>query len=267
VGLLPAALNALGRPAYGIVEAGERFLQQLAAMGTLVGGTFERFPLIVRNIGISLEQMYAIGITSLPLVTVTSLFVGSVTVTQAVYQFSGFIPLRYLGLAVCKSMITELAPVVTAMVISGRITTAIAAEIGSMKTTEQIDAMTILSLDPIRYLVVPKTVACMIMVPVLVAWATLLAFLGSILTVVLTVRLTLETYLAGLRMFFHPRDLFIGVGKTAVFGAVIALVGAHFGYRTSGGAEGVGTATNRAVMLATVLILIVEFIMAFMFLR
>jgi len=260
-------LIRLGRVYYGIGDAFAAFLRQLVVISSLVARTITRMPLAVRNIDLSLEQMFAIGITSAPLVTVIALFVGSVTVTQAVYQFSGFIPLRYLGVAVCKSLITELAPVVASLVVSGRITTAIAAEIGSMRTTEQLDAMTILSLDPVRYLVVPKTIACMVMLPVLVIWATLMAFVGSILTVVLTVRLTLPTYLTGLRMFFHAPDLFMGIGKTAVFGAIIALVGAYCGYRTRGGAEGVGVATTKAVMLSSVLILIFDFIMAFMFLR
>jgi phospholipid/cholesterol/gamma-HCH transport system permease protein len=260
-------LTFFGRIYYTLVDTFASFLRQLVVIGELTASTARRMPLVLRNVGISIGQMYAIGITSLPLVTVIALFVGSVTVTQAVYQFSGFIPLRYLGLAVCKTMITELAPVITSLVVSGRITTAIAAEIGSMKTTEQLDAMNILSLDPIRYLVVPKTLACVVMMPVLVIWADLMAFLGSIVTVVLTVRVTLATYLAGLRMFFNPIDLYMGIFKTSVFGAIIAIVGSHFGYQAKGGAEGVGTATTRAVMLSSVLILIFDFIMAFMFLR
>jgi phospholipid/cholesterol/gamma-HCH transport system permease protein len=172
-----------------------------------------------------------------------------------------------MGMVVCKSLITELAPVLTSLVVSGRIATAIAAEIGSMKTSEQLDAMTILRLDPIRYLIVPKTLACVIMLPVLVIWAEFLGFIGSIITVILTVDMTLYSYLSGLRMFFMPSDLFVGIGKTAVFGAIIAIVGSHFGFEARGGAEGVGGATTKAVMLSSVLILIFDFIIAFLFLR
>jgi phospholipid/cholesterol/gamma-HCH transport system permease protein len=260
-------LRSLGWVYYALVDGGAAFLVQLSVMFALIGRTAARLPLVYRNVDISLEQMYAIGITSLPLVTVIALFVGSVTVTQAVYQFSGFIPLRYLGMAVCKTLTTELAPVILSLVVSGRITTAIAAEIGSMKATEQLDAMTILSLDSVRYLVVPKTIACTLMLPVLIIWGMLMAFAGSVVTVALSVRVTVPAYLAGLHMFFNPFDLLIGVGKTAVFGAIIALVGAYFGYQARGGAEGVGNATTRAVMLSSVLILIFDFIMAFMFLR
>jgi phospholipid/cholesterol/gamma-HCH transport system permease protein len=236
-------------------------------MGRLVYRVVTRAHLLFRNVDISIEHMYSIGITSLPLVSVTSLFLGSVTVTQAVYQFSGFIPLRYLGVAVCKTLITELAPVVTSLVVSGRITTAIAAEIGSMRNTEQLDAMTILSLDPIRYLIVPKTVACIVMMPMLVIWAGLCAFAGSIVTVILSVPITLNTYLMGLRMFFNATDLLVGVAKTAVFGGIIAIVGSYFGFQARGGAEGVGNATTKAVMLSSILILIFDFIIAFLVLR
>jgi len=236
-------------------------------MALLLGRSISRSLFIFKKPALSFEQAFSIGIGSLPLVTIISIFLGSVTVTQAVYQFQGFIPMRYLGFAVCKSLITELCPVVTSMVVSGRITTAIAAEIGSMKTSEQLDAMHILSLDPIRYLIIPKILAAVIMLPVLVIYSELMAFLGSIVTVVLTVDITLYTYMSGLRLFFQSQDLLVGVFKTAVFGGIIALVGSHFGFMTKGGAQGVGASTTRAVLVASVLILIFDFIIAFVMLR
>jgi phospholipid/cholesterol/gamma-HCH transport system permease protein len=257
----------MGEVLFLTLEGLRSFLQQIYEMARLAAKTLVRMPLFFKNVNISVAQMYGIGITSLPLVTVIALFTGSVTVTQAVYQFAGFVPLRYLGMVVSKSIVTELAPVLTSLVVSGRITTAIAAEIGSMKGSEQLDAMTILRLDPIRYLIVPKTLACLIMLPMLVIWAEFLAYLGSVVTVVLTVDMTLFSYLNGLRMFFNPTDVYVGIGKTAVFGGIISLVGSHFGFRARGGAEGVGHATTKAVMLSSVLILIFDFIIAFLFLR
>lgn len=257
----------MGEVLFLTLEGLRSFLQQIYEMARLAAKTLVRMPLFFKNVNISVAQMYGIGITSLPLVTVIALFTGSVTVTQAVYQFAGFVPLRYLGMVVSKSIVTELAPVLTSLVVSGRITTAIAAEIGSMKGSEQLDAMTILRLDPIRYLIVPKTLACLIMLPMLVIWAEFLAYLGSVVTVVLTVDMTLFSYLNGLRMFFNPTDVYVGIGKTAVFGGIISLVGSHFGFRARGGAEGVGQATTKAVMLSSVLILIFDFIIAFLFLR
>lgn len=260
-------IKKLGEVFWRIIDAGEAFLRQFTAIFSLIGRILSRLPLITKNIDRSIWQMFAIGITSIPLVSVVSIFVGAVTVTQAVYEFSGFIPLRYLGLAVCKTLITELVPVVVSLVVSGRIATAIAAEIGSMKNTEQLDAMTILGLDPIRYLIVPKTIASTIMLPVLVVWGMGIAFIGTIITVIVSVDVTLYAYLSGLRMYFNPADLYMGILKTAVFGAIIAIVGSHFGYQAKGGAEGVGDATTKAVMLSSVLILIFDFIIAFMVLR
>jgi phospholipid/cholesterol/gamma-HCH transport system permease protein len=263
--IIPLRIVAgVGTVTLGLIDYILDFLRGLKRISALIFISFSRMHLIAKNISISIQQMYSIGIGSLPLISVIALFTGSVTVTQAVYQFSGIVPLRYLGLAVCKALITELGPVITSIVFACRVCTAIAAEVGSMKATEQLDAMTCLNLDPIRYIIVPKIIACIIMVPVLVIWAELLAFLGSIVTVILSVDTTLYLYLSGLRMFFNPADLFIGIVKTSVFGCIIAIVGSHFGLETTGGAEGVGIATTRAVMTSIVLILVFDFIIAFL---
>jgi phospholipid/cholesterol/gamma-HCH transport system permease protein len=168
---------------------------------------------------------------------------------------------------VSKSLVTELCPVLTSLVISGRVSTAIAAEIGSMKTSEQLDAMELLCLDPIRYLIVPKVLAAMIMLPVMVIFSEAIAYIGSIITTIVFVDMTLHLYLQGLRLMFDPMDLAIGIAKTSAFGAVIALTGAHFGFQARKGAEGVGEATTKAVMTAAVLILILDFVIAFLVLR
>ena len=253
-----------GELAVGIVEEIALFLTHIARIFTLLGHIIIRLPLALKNISLSFEQMYAIGVESLPLVTVIAVFIGATTVTQAVYQFSGFIPLKYLGLAVCKTLISEIGPVFTSMVVAQRISTSIGAEIGSMKVNEQLDAMTCLNLDSVRYLFVPKTVACIIMLPVLVIWSELVAFISSILTVIFSVHVTLYVYLTGLKLFFNPADLIIGIAKTSVFGAIIALTGCHFGLEARGGAEGVGEATTKAVMTSCLLILVFDFIIALM---
>jgi phospholipid/cholesterol/gamma-HCH transport system permease protein len=260
-------VSGVGQTFFRVSRSFAAFLREFYVIFVLIGKIFSRFPLVFKNFDLTLWQMFAIGITSIPLVSIISVFVGSVTVTQAVYEFSGIVPLRYLGLAVSKTLSTELVPVITSMVVSGRIATAIAAEIGSMKNTEQLDAMSILSLDPVRYLFVPKMIACIIMLPVLVIIAEGIAFVSSVVTVVLSVDVTLFSYLNGLRMYFNVWDVIIGILKTAVFGAIIALVGCHFGYHAKGGAEGVGVATTKSVMLASVLILVFDFIIAFMVLR
>jgi phospholipid/cholesterol/gamma-HCH transport system permease protein len=256
-------VQRVGSSFFSLVNTTAAFLSHVTCMTALAGRIFGRFPLMVKNVSLSIEQMYAIGIQSLPLVSVIAIFIGATTVTQAVYQFSGFIPLNYLGLAVCKTLISEIGPVFTSMVVAGRISTGIAAEIGSMKTGEQLDAMVCLNLDPVRYLYAPKMIACMIMVPMLVVWSELIAFISSILTVIFSVKVTLYVYLTGLKTLFNPADLIIGIAKTSVFGAIIALTGCYFGLETRGGAEGVGNSTTKAVMTSFVMILIFDFLIAF----
>jgi phospholipid/cholesterol/gamma-HCH transport system permease protein len=256
-------VSRLGAEGISVARGGGVFLSHVCRISVLLWQIITRVPLVVKNVSLSVEQMYGIGIDSLPLVSVIAIFIGATTVTQAVYQFSGFIPLKYLGLAVCKTLITEIGPVFTSMVVAGRISTAIAAEIGSMKTGEQLDAMTCLNLDPVRYLYVPKMIACMTMIPMLVIWSVAIAFASSILTVLFSVKITLFVYITGLKMLFNPADLIIGVLKTSVFGGIIALTGCHFGLETRGGAEGVGNSTTKAVMTSYVLILIFDFLIAF----
>lgn len=242
------------------------FLLHVYKYSELTFLTVIRMPLCVKNPQLTINQMYSLGLESLPLVSIIGFFLGAATVTQAVYQMSFIVPMRYLGVLVCKGLTTELGPVVTSMVVAGRVATGIAAEIGSMRTSEQLDAMQVLDLDPIRYLIVPKMLACVIMLPVLVVFAELIAFLGSILTVFFSIDMTMYTFLNGLRLFFNATDVFIGVAKTLVFGLIIAITGAYFGFETKGGAEGVGNATTKAVIVSAILILIFDFIMAFLFL-
>jgi phospholipid/cholesterol/gamma-HCH transport system permease protein len=255
-------VSLTGEAAFSIGRGGAGFLQSVYRFSALTARTFARVPLLVKNPDLTIAQAYGLGIESLGLVTVVAVFLGSETVIQAVYQMAGIIPMRYLGVLVCKSMTTELAPVITAMVVAGRCATGIAAEIGSMKTTEQLDAMQVLRLDPLRYLIMPKTVACVVMLPVLAIWAEFVGFVGSIITVLLTVDVTMNTYITGLRLFFEPMDLFVGIFKTMVFGVIVALTGAHFGFESRGGAEGVGDATTKAVITAAILILVFDFLIA-----
>jgi phospholipid/cholesterol/gamma-HCH transport system permease protein len=255
-------LRKIGATARFGTAWGATFLRSVTDYFALAQVTFRRMPQLVRNPDITVSHMYTLGVESAGLVSVIAIFLGSVTVTQAIYQMSGIIPLRYLGVLVQKGILNELGPGITSMVFAGRVATGIAAEIGSMKNSEQFDAMMVLNLDPIRYLIVPKTAACIIMLPLLVIWAELLAFLGALVTVVLTVDMTAHAFLSGLRLFFNPADLYFGIIKTSVFGAIVAITGAHFGFHVKGGAQGVGDATTKAVVTSVVLILIFDFLMA-----
>lgn len=243
------------------------FFQSVFHLSHLLYSVLQRLHLIFKNPELTLKQMRIIGVGSFPLVLVTSIFFGAETVIQANFQFQGLVPMRYLGFVVSKSLVTELAPVMTAFVFSSRISTAIAAEIGSMKNSEQLDAMVCLSLDSIRYVIVPKIVAATIMLPVLVIFSELIGYLSSIVVAqTLVENITMSTYFEGLQLFFSAKDMLLGIMKTAIFGAVIALSGAHFGLQCAKGAEGIGSATTRAVMLSAMLILVFDFVVALLFL-
>lgn len=238
------------------------FLRSVYRYFSLAYQTAIRIPLLFKNPDLTINHMYSLGIESLPLVTVIGLFLGSEIVIQGMYQMTGIIPMRYLGVLVCKGITIELGPVITSMVVAGRVATGIAAEIGSMKTSEQLDAMQVLSLDSIRYLIVPKTAACIIMLPVLTIWGELMSFTGAIINTILSVDITMQSFFNGLQLFFNANDLIIGVLKTSVFGIIIAITGAHFGLEARSGAEGVGEATTKAVVTSAVLILIFDFVIA-----
>lgn len=217
---------------------------------------------MVKNPYLTSEQMLFMGVNSLPLVIFTSVFTGAVSAVQASYQFQNFIPMRYLGTAVGKAVIIELGPVLTALVVAGRVGASIAAELGTMRVTEQIDAMETMALDPVRYLVVPRFLAGIIMLPILTIIADLVAILGGLAVAVWFLDLTTYTFLNGVRLFFDLQDLFAGLVKSIVFGAIIALIGCFQGFRTLGGAQGVGFSTTRAVVVSSILILLSDYIIA-----
>ena len=158
-----------------------------------------------KYIGLSIEHMYQIGILSVPIVILTSLFSGMVTAVQAAYQFeSGFIPTWYVGGIVGEGVLLELAPMLTALVMTGKIGATIAAEIGTMRVTEQIDALESLSFDPISYLIFPRILASIFMFPMLIIVADIFGILGGYIVAVSSMDLTASEFLRGLRSWFHP---------------------------------------------------------------
>ncbi len=204
-----------------------------------------------------------IGNKSVPLISITAIFIGAVAAWQAAYQFT-FIgaPLRYLGAAVGKAIVIELAPVLTALVVAGRVGAGIAAELGTMRVTEQIDALDSMGINPVRYLVMPRFFASSFMLPLLTMLSITIAIGGALLVSVLFVDLSYETFLSGIKDSFKMADLFAGLVKAWVFGAIIGLVGCREGFYAGGGARGVGTATTQAVVIAAVMILISDYIIA-----
>jgi len=247
---------------FGVLRNFYDTFANLSKLYYLIGQIARELPHIFKRFRLTADQMMSLGIGSLPLVAITSCFTGGVAVSQAKYQFSNIVPLTYLGTAVCKAVVIELAPVLTALVLAGRIGASIAAELGSMKTNEQIDAMECLALNPIVYLVLPRLVAGMIMFLVLTVVSDFIAILGAWFVSIMFLGVSSHLYTAGLRLFFEPSDVFAGLLKAAVFGGIITLMGCYHGVRTEGGAEGVGKATMNAVVASCVLVLIFDFIVA-----
>jgi phospholipid/cholesterol/gamma-HCH transport system permease protein len=209
------------------------------------------------------DQIIRIGTSSLPLVIVISFFIGAVSAVQAQYQFRGFVPASYLGTAVCKLVIIESGPVLTALVLAGRVGSAIAAEIGTMKEKEELDAMTVLDLDPLRYLAMPRLLAGILVFPLLVIVSDFLSIIGGWIITTLVLKVTTATYVFGLRFLFQPYDILTSMIKAMVFGCIVVLMGYHHGLSAGAGAKGVGQASMKSVVSSCMLILIVDFLIVY----
>jgi phospholipid/cholesterol/gamma-HCH transport system permease protein len=237
-------------------------ISEIGAVFILLVAAIRQIPQAAKQRYLALEQMQRIGIGSLPLVLVTSVFTGGVAAVQAAYQFQNYVPMRYLGTVIGKSVVIELGPVLTALVVGGRVGASIAAELGTMKVTEQIDALETLAIDPIRYLVSPRLLAGVIMLPVVTIFADFIAIMGGYVVAVIGLDVSSHVYWTGFKMFLHVSDVMSGLIKALFFGVIIAMMGCYHGLRTQGGAEGVGIATTKAVVSSCLLILITDYILA-----
>lgn len=206
----------------------------------------------------TLEQMNQIGVMSLPLVFLTALFTGMVLSLQSAYQLRLFAAEQFTSDLVALSMTRELGPVLTAMVVAGRVGASIAAEIGTMKVTEQIDALRALATDPIRYLVVPRLVAGFFMLFFLTMYADCIGMLGGYFVSVFKLGISSHQYIKRSIEILMIKDIMTGLAKAFIFGAVISIVGCYFGFKTEGGAEGVGRSTTLAVVTALILIIALD---------
>ena len=215
-----------------------------------------------------IQQMDAIGVGSLGIVLLAGFFTGMVLALQSAVQLQAFGATDYIGSLIAASMIRELGPVLAGLMVAGRVGSGIAAQLGSMRVTEQIDALNTLGTDPIKKLVTPRVLAALIMVPVLTVINDFVGILGgSVISrfylgkpLSLYWRTVFEQMLnGGFTLHYIPNDFIQGLTKPFVFGAIISLTGCYFGLRTKGGTEGVGVATTRTVVTASILILIVDY--------
>lgn len=241
------------------------FLEEMGQISKLFFGILKSFKMIPRSRKIIFYQMEHIGVNSLPLVLIIAVFTGAVAAWQAAYQLKGIAPLSFLGAATSRAIVTELAPVLTGIVIAGRVGASIAAELGTMRVTEQIDALEAMAISPVRYLAMPRFLAAILMMPVLVIFANAIAVFGAYIVSNYFLGVSFSVFFTSVKRFFAFSDLMVGLVKTIIFGGVTALLGCHIGFRTEGGAEGVGLSTIRSFVLSAALILILDYLLWMLF--
>jgi len=237
------------------------FFEELGEITILFLRILKFTPSLIKHRWHLLQQMEHIGVNSLPLVIIIAVFTGAVAAWQAAFQLKGLAPLSFLGTATTRAIITELGPVLTAIVIAGRVGASIAAEIGSMKVTEQIDALKTMGISPIRYLAVPRFFAAVMMMPVLIIIANAIAIIGAFFISNYFLDISFNVFFDSARRFFELGDFFFGLVKGIFFGGITSLLGCHIGFATEGGAEGVGNSTIRSFVLSSAMILIIDYVL------
>jgi phospholipid/cholesterol/gamma-HCH transport system permease protein len=240
-------------------------LIQLYKYTAFVGNTiisFFRPPVYFKE---TIEQLYQLGYKSLPIVTLTAIFTGMVVAFQTGTEMSRFGAKAYIGSVVAISIVRELGPVLTALVVAGRVGAGITAELGSMQVTDQINAMRAMATDPYKKLVLTRVGALIIIVPVLVAYADILGILGGAFIASTNLNVGMEMYRSTIVDALLMEDLISGLSKPVVFAFIIGTVGCYLGINASGGTKGVGNSTTLSVVISSVLIFLFDFILTKLF--
>jgi phospholipid/cholesterol/gamma-HCH transport system permease protein len=247
---------------------GHTFLEFLSVVGRLaqfaIRGVRHCFspPFYLRQ---TLKQFLDIGYYSLPVVGLTTLFTGMVLALQSFTGFSRFDAESTIPTVVVLSITRELGPVMAGLMVAGRIGASIAAEVGTMRVTEQIDALSTLSTNPIKYLIAPRLIAGTLMLPILVMVGDIIGVFGGFLVCVYDLKFNAANYISQTWQYLERSDVTSGLWKAAVFGFIITLMGCYHGFNSKGGAQGVGKATTNAVVSASILILVVNYLLTGLF--
>lgn len=254
----PAGLNVVERWLVALARGAEGVARHAGGLWRLLWGTLVHLVSGRVPLRAIVDQMHWMGVRSLPIVMITATLSGVVTSQQGGHQFTGSIPLYILGSVVTTSVVLELGPVLTAIVLIGRVGARITAEFGTMQVSEQIDALHSLGRDPVRVLAAPRIIAGVLVVPVLVAIADTVGVFAGALAARATVGLGPEAFFYGARLYWHNYNLIYSMMKAVTFGLAIPLIASHMGLGIRGGAEGVGKGTTTAVMFMTLAILILD---------
>lgn len=253
------------KPFEGLRKSAREWLEHVGAMSVLFWDTIKatpKRPFEFYQLVYQLEQM---GVRSFAIAAITAIFVGMVMTVQFAFSLERFGARDYVGRVVGLSISRELAPALTALVVGCRIGAGIAAELGSMVVTEQIDAIRALGADPIKKLVVPRVLACTLLMPILCVFADVLGFAAAMLVALVQFGTPPEFFYRSGLASVEMSDFLSGVLKTPVFGAQIALIGCYLGLITRGGTEGVGKSTTRAVVAVAVAVLLSDFFLTKLF--
>lgn len=220
----------------------------------------EKFRMYWREL---MRQMTNIGVGSLIIVALISFFIGAVTAIQTAYQLlTSFIPQYYVGLIVRDSMLLELAPTISCLVLAGKVGSNVASELGTMRITEQIDALEIMGINTAAYLVGPKILAAVIMIPFLIMFSAFLGISGGYIAVLAADDIDNVLYIKGLLQWFHPFYITIMLVKSVVFGFIITSISCYQGFYVRGGALEIGKASTRAVVFSSIMILVADYVLA-----
>ena len=195
-----------------------------------------------------------------------AVFTGLVTAVQSAYQITTYTPQYLIGSVVLQTVVIELAPVLIGLILAGRVGAGTAAELGTMRVSGQILALESLALDPIGFLVMPRVLAGLVMLPILVIFTDILAVMSGMMMTISKLSLTQFDFIKGMRLVFTPHDIFVGLIKAAAFGFIITLLGSYFGLNAKNGAKGVGISTTLSVISASAMILVLDYVVAEIFL-
>jgi phospholipid/cholesterol/gamma-HCH transport system permease protein len=246
-------------------DIGARINATLEEIGDITILSFQTFFYILKG-NFSLRdmasQLVRVGVESIPVATVTAVFVGMVFAVQIASEFTKFGAGSVVGGVMAIAIARELAPALTAVVIAGRVGSAFAAEIGTMAVTEQIDAIYAMGSDPIKHLVVPRVIASIVMLPVLVIFANLIGFIGAYIVSVFVVGVNSYGYMDSASSLLKMGDILGGLVKAVFFGMIIAIIGCYKGMKTKGGAKGVGEATTDSVVYSLMAIFVVNYFLS-----
>ena len=235
------------------------FIEEIGRITRLFLSTLRLSLIPPVNLRLIIKQMENIGVNSIPVVLITAISTGMVLALQSYNGFRRFNAESLVGTVVALSMTRELGPVLTGLIVAGRAGAAMAAELGTMKVTEQIDALSTMAVNPVKYLVVPRVISSMIMMPVLTVFANLVGIVGGYFIAVQILDVNPTVYVRRTTDFLELDDIYGGILKALVFGLIIASISCYKGFATEGGAEGVGRATTGAVVISSMLILISDY--------